>query len=64
MQSSSCFVYQVVHMAGLIASSSDVLSVVHKLVTSSAADAMPAVAFLLVDGLRHGVSENRGIPFG
>jgi len=51
-------------MAGLIASSSDVLSVVHKLVTSSAADAMPAVAFLLVDGLHHCVNENRGIPFG
>jgi len=63
MQSSSCSAYQVVCIEGSIVSSSNVLSVVSMLVSASAADAMPVVAFLLVVGLRHGVSENRGIPF-
>jgi len=64
IQSSSCSVYQAVCIAGLIVSLSGVLSVVSILVTSSTSDAMPPVAFLLVDGLRHGVSENHGIPLG
>jgi len=64
MRLSSCSANQVVCIAGSIVSTSDVLSVVSSLVISSAADAIPAVAFLLVDGLRHGVSENHGILFG